>query len=97
MIQRKQPTSKTIFSTETGPTIVLVVKKCEKENEAPNVDSCGEDDDLSSDDECPSGFFLQSMNEDIEWTFKIHEHAKTCRGAFSPVVHTKKKGWGKIA
>jgi hypothetical protein len=37
------------------------------------------------------------MNEDVEWTFKIHEHAKTCRGTFSPVVHTKKKGWGKIA
>jgi hypothetical protein len=33
------------------------------------------------------------MNEDIEWTFKIHEHAKTCRGPLSPVVGTKKKGW----
>jgi hypothetical protein len=72
-------------------------KECEKENKAPNVDSCGVDNDSSSNDKCPSGFFLQSMNEDVEWTFKVHEHAKTCRGALSLVVRTKKKGWGKIA
>jgi hypothetical protein len=68
-------------------------KRCNKESKAPNVNSCGDDAYSSSDEECHGGFFLQSMNEDIEWTFKIHEHAKTCRGTFSPVVHTKKKGW----
>jgi hypothetical protein len=62
------------------------------QNNAPNVDSGGDDDDSSSNDKCPGGFFLQSMNEDIEWTLKIHEHAKTCSGNFAPVIGTKKKG-----
>jgi hypothetical protein len=64
----------------------------------------GEDDSSSDESSCktsnceldsrePMGFFLQSMNEDIEWTFKIHDHARACRGYISPVVHTKKKGW----
>ena len=33
-------------------------KKCDKENNAPNVASVGEEDDSSSDDKCPGGFFL---------------------------------------
>jgi hypothetical protein len=41
----------------------------------------------------PLGFFLQSMNEDIEWTCKIHDHARACRGYLSPVINSKKKGW----
>jgi hypothetical protein len=104
VIQRKQlVTSKSTFSTETGLTRVLAVENATK---APNVNSGGEDDDSSSNDKWlgktsdhkldlrePGGFFLQSMNEDMEWAFKIHEHAKTCRGNFAPVICTKKKGW----
>jgi hypothetical protein len=49
--------------------------------------------DCEVDSREPWGFFLQSMNEDIEWTFKIHDHARACRGYLSPVINSKKKGW----
>jgi hypothetical protein len=53
--------------------------------------SLGKTSDGELDSREPGGFFLQSMNEDIEWTFKIHEHAQTCKGSLAAVVHTKKK------